>query len=221
MPGVSLVYRHVSANPEAGIGVREKRAKEPAYFTRAFCRACNGGWMSRLESDVRVALEPLLLGQSGGVSPQEQKLLAFWALKTVLAFQSIEDPQTTYARPGDFAELFERQAPLERSQVWLGANDHGEPAWYRAHGVYLDDARAGDWDGFGATLTVGHAVFYMLVGFDEPVAMRPRYEAAAAFKEIWPARGRPLSWPPRLLLRARDRQGLAQYLAHHSVRLSA
>ena len=217
MPGISVVYRHVSANPEAGISVREKRAKEPAFRTRAFCRECNGGWMSRLESDVQEVLEPLLFCRSLVLTAAHQRLLTLWVTKTVLAFQSIEHPTTTFARPKHFTELFRSQAPLADSQIWLGANDHGEPAWYRAHGVRVPAGDPSRFDGFGSTLTVGHAVFYMLVGYDRPIGLRLRYEAAAAFKEIWPGRARPVSWPPRLALRASGRQELPEYLAHHSV----
>lgn len=221
VPGVDFVYLHRSENPEAGIPVREKQAERPAYFTRAFCRGCNGGWMARLEQRVRPVLEPLLLGRHRTLSNDDQRLLAMWAMKTILAFQSVEEPITTWARVEDYRTLYRSQAPLPNSQVWLGANFHGEPSWYRAHSIRLRGSAAGDVDGFGATLTVGHTVFYLVVGYAAPVGMRLRHDAAVAMKEIWPRRQRDVTWPPPLALRNEQPQGLPEYLAHHSVLVGA
>jgi hypothetical protein len=217
MHGVSFMYRHGSANPEAGVPMRTKRAKRPAYFTRAFCRGCNGGWMSRVEQRVQPVLEPLLHGRPRTLSSDDQQVLALWATKTVLAFQSVEEPVTTWARPEDYVSVYRDQQPLSCSQVWIGANAHGEPAWYRAHSMRLPGQPATALDGFGATLTVGHAVFYLLIGYAGRAGMRLRYDAAAAMREIWPGRQRDIAWPPPLVLREREPQGLAEYLARHSV----
>lgn len=217
IPDVDIVNCHRSENPAAGIGLREKRAKGPAYYTRAFCERCNNGWMSALEEKVRPLLEPLLHGEPRRLGPDDQELLALWATKTILAFQSIEEPSTTWARPGDCHELFTTQRPLANSQVWLGCTVHGSPAWYRAHTIRLRGSAEDAVDGFGATLTVGHAVFYFVLGFAGAIGMRLRYEPASALREIWPGGQREVDWPPRLALMDEQPQALPEYLARHCV----
>jgi hypothetical protein len=52
------------------------------------CTKCNTGWMERLESAARPVLEPVLLGAAPGTSrvlnPDQQAILATWAVKTSL-----------------------------------------------------------------------------------------------------------------------------------------
>jgi hypothetical protein len=84
MPGATYVFHHRSSHPEVGIPERDKMAKRPAYISRAFCRDCNGGWMSRLEERVQPVLEPLALGKPVILSLEDQEVLSFWATKTGL-----------------------------------------------------------------------------------------------------------------------------------------
>jgi hypothetical protein len=106
IPGTTTRYRHYSENPEAGIGGKVKYAGGTAYYSRAFCRSCNSGWMSQLEEHVRPVLEPLMHGRTRWLSPDDQRLLAFWATKTVLAFQTIEDDSTRFAEPSVYSDLY-------------------------------------------------------------------------------------------------------------------
>lgn len=53
LPGTVIRFRHAFANPEAGVELREKSAANPAYYTRAFCRDCNTGWMADLEGAIK------------------------------------------------------------------------------------------------------------------------------------------------------------------------
>ena len=62
-----------------------------------------------------------------------QQLLAFWATKTILAFQSIENPITTWARPADYTAVFAERTPLPYSQIWLGHTNLRQATHYRAH----------------------------------------------------------------------------------------
>jgi hypothetical protein len=216
-PGAHYVFHHRSAHPEAGIAEHDKTAKLPAYRTRSFCRRCNNGWMSRLEQRVQPILEPLILGEPRTLSRSDQETLAFWATKTLLGFQSIDHPTTTWARPEDYAALYEAQAPLPNSQVWLGANDHGDAGWQRAHQIRLHGNVSERVDGFGATLTVGHAVFYLLIGYAGRVGTRLRYEAAYALKEIWPTVRDELEWPPAVTLPRHPSTGVTELVVANSV----
>ena len=218
-PGTHYVFHHRSANPEAGVPEHGKTAKLPAYVTRAFCEPCNNGWMSDLETRVRPALEPLVLGESRTLSRDEQGLLAFWATKTLLGFQALEDESTEWARPDEYSELYKYKAALPNSQVWLGAGEHeGDVAWHRAHTYAIGSEQI---DGFGATLAVGHAVFYLAIGYAARPGVRLRYDAAFALKEIWPSARDELRWPPAVTLPKATPEGVAPLVQRHNVILPA
>jgi len=74
-----------------------------------------------------------------------------------------------------------------------------------------------DVHGFGATITFGNVVFYMLVGYAGPVGMRMRYDAAVALKEIWPSRRGELDWPASVSLSESEIMNLAKYAETNSV----
>jgi len=217
-PNAELSFRHQWELPELGIPNKAKAASLAAFFTRSFCRECNGGWMGKLEEHVKPILEPLILGRLATLSADEQQLMAFWATKTLLAFQSQEHELTTWARPEDYATVFAERAPLACSQIWLGHTNLRQATYYRAHRypIPVPGPRSEEIHGFGATLTVGHAVFYLLLGYAGPVGMRMRYDAAVALKEIWPSRRRELDWPAPVGLSEAEIMGLAKFAAGSS-----
>lgn len=212
---MTVQFRHSSRNPAAGIGLRQKTASLPAYYTRSFCRSCNGGWMSRLEEHVRPVLEPLMLGHESTLTATEQQTLALWSTKTMLAFQSIEDQQTRFARDEDFRRLYSLMAPLPYGQVWLGANVHGEAGWYRAHSIRLPTSAANAIDGFGAMLSVGFAVLYGVFLFDGASQLRLLGDGAFVLLELG-AREDELLWPPPLPLQEVNLTGLPEALMRRS-----
>jgi hypothetical protein len=215
-PGTHYVFHHRSANPEAGIPEHGKTAKLPAYRTRAFCEPCNNGWMSKLETRVQPVLEPLILGKPRTLSRDDQALLAFWATKTLLGFQTLEQESTEWARLEDYIELHELQAALPKTQVWLGAGERKEEvAWHRAHSYHRNGSE--QIDGFGATLTICHAVFYLTIGYAARPGLRLRYDAAFALKEIWPSARAELRWPPTVTLPKNTPNGLTALVVRNSV----
>lgn len=216
-PGMSVKFHHRSENPEAGIALTKKEAKGTAFVTRAFCVPCNTGWMAQLEAAAQKILEPMILGQGRDLSSDDQRVLALWAIKTVLAFQTMEEPMTTFARPEDYRELYEQQAPIDRAQVWIAADPRDESCWYRAHNASLPGSTAPGVDGFGATLLVGCVVFYILIGHERSFDLRLRGDAARAMRNIWPGRGHGMRWPSPIVRKVREPEGLAPYVIAHGV----
>lgn len=211
-PGVAIQFAHESTAPD-GTPRKTKRSKTTAYFTRAFCRGCNGGWMSRLEHAVRPLLEPMLHGRPPmTLSVDDQRTLAFWATKTAFAFLTQEGEETKWARPEDFTALYAAQGPLPHSQAWLGAREIGHAGWYRAHSVRLPGGIDDGIDGFGAVLTVGFAAFWILVPYRELGRLRLVSEAAMAMKPIWPGLGRQIAWPPARTIVPTNLTGLPEQL---------
>lgn len=217
VPGTDVVFSHRWENPTAGVGLRTKRAKGPAFFTRAFCRACNQGWMSDLEQDVQPVMAPMIVRRQRLLDPDEQRLLAFWSVKTALAFQAVESATTMFAEPRDYRELFEERRPSARARAWIGMTPDGADAWYRAHAVRIPQSPLGSIDGFGVTIIVGHVILYVLVGRESPIEVKLRGEAAFALRELAPlGNERQILWPPPMPLRVVHPGGLGEFVMQHA-----
>jgi hypothetical protein len=209
-------FRHEFANPEAGIGLREKSAANPAYYTRAFCRDCNTGWMAKLEDAVKPMLEPMLKGHRCLVTSTAAQILAFWASKTILGFQAAESPATTFARPEDFRRLHQEQAAPQHSQIWLAAVRKGDSFQYRAHSVLRTGKVSDEADGFGASLILGHVAFYFLMGFSEPLGLRLGASISGSLREIQPKPDGDFSWPATALVQPHPEYALTEQIVNHS-----
>jgi hypothetical protein len=55
--------------------------------TKDVCKACNAGWMERLETDSRPVLTPMITGNDRALSAADQFVAATWATKTMLTMQ--------------------------------------------------------------------------------------------------------------------------------------
>ena len=173
-----------------------------------------------VEERVRPVLEPLMHGRITTLDPAQQEVLALWAVKTALVFQTMESNVTTWARAEDFSSLFERQAVPPAWQVWLGANSHGDVAWHRSHSIRHRESSADAVDGFGVMLSVGFSVLYVIRSFDYASTIRLQREAAFTFKELRTARAKSVYFPPPNVLRRTDLTGLPELLFADSVRLA-
>ena len=210
------IIRHDYANPEAGVPPRLlKRAKTFALITRKVCRDCNGGWMREADEAALPLLEAFAKNRPVSLGPAEQVVVAFWATKILLAILSQEPEDYRFAPPERYQELYASRAPLKGCQVWLGANDHGEVAWARAHSLRLEDGAEVS-DGFGASLSFGYAVVHIIWHGREPHHLRLRYDAARALKQIWPPQEE-VRWPPGLLVADFDLTALAHLIHANSV----
>lgn len=216
-PGVTVRFQHRSANPEAGIGPSEKTAGGTAFTTRAFCRECNGGWMAKLEEMVRPILEPMIHGQSVLIGNDAAELLSFWVAKTILAFQALESKETTFAREDEFREVGRLRTAPKNSQIWVGAVRSGGEMLYRAHSTRLRESELDTLNGYGATLIVGHAAFYLLQSFDGHGAVRLSHNLTPGVVSIRPASDGARAWPPRGPLRYDSDRGLAEAFIKNSV----
>ncbi len=197
--------------------LKEKNAKGTAYKTRAFCRDCNGGWMAHLERDSKRFLEPMLHGRRILLDRPARELLSFWATKTILAFQTIEAKETTFARPQEFRSLFETRRALATSQVFLAACPKGDEVLYRAHSARLPSSPEDRVDGFGSTLVVGHAAFYLLHGFDRPFELRLRSSLAGGFRSLGSRGSGTQDWPPPMALNPDPVNGLTEIVMANSI----
>lgn len=213
-PGLSFHLRHETVTPDGTLKTT-KTAKGTAFVTRAFCESCNTGWMARLEDRVKPVLGAMLLRRVPlTLSVDDQAVLALWATKTALASQTQEPHDSMWARAEDFRGLYDKQAPLPGSQVWIGAREQWHPAMYRGHSTALHGSE--DLDGFGAVVSVRFAVMWVLVPSRPRPPLRLFGPSAMAMKPIWPGLGRTVVWPPVTAIDGTDLTDLPRSLLVNS-----
>jgi hypothetical protein len=206
------VHDPIGDGPAARL-IDEKRAKRPAMTTRAFCQACQGGWMRELDEAVRPMIEALTSLQDITLDSEQQATLAAWAVKTILAFCTKEsrERQREFGVVDIYRRFGDMRRPLPGMHVWLGQRLQDGGAWFRPFSVTLKDDRGRSIPGLGAILAIRHMVAYMLGPADQPdVRIRFRYEPAMALKPIFPGTGKSLSFPRALGIAASDLTTLAK-----------
>jgi hypothetical protein len=104
---------------------------------RRVCGRCNNGWMSKLETQAKPILSPLILGQPSILSADSQRVIATWI---VMKFMITEfyNPEVIATPQRNREFLMSNQQPPEGWQIWI-AHKRG-PDWhtgYFRHAVTL------------------------------------------------------------------------------------
>lgn len=86
-PSVLLVGEVEDESPD----IPAHLSKDPDVTTPFVCKACNGEWMSDLETWASQTIEPLIRGDSDRpLSVEDQAWLAVWAIKTVMTWMTLQ-----------------------------------------------------------------------------------------------------------------------------------
>lgn len=191
-----------------------KRAKTFALVSRKVCGPCNSGWLSELEERVRPLMTCFAANTPITLDSKEQADLALWSVATTLIAMSSDSDAEGFADEAIAHETFRKRRPPNDMNVWLGANAHGEMAFFRAHSLNLafTSKQTGAW---GATISFGYAVIHMVFHGLLNQRMRLHHEAQRSLRRIWTPRDRSV-WPPRLIMRPRDLSPLALVVGEQS-----
>lgn len=206
--------RHDRTDPVTGETVLLKRASTFAHKPKAACQHCNGGWMRELEDAVHPVLDGFAAGRPMVLNAREQERLAMWALVALLVHFEMEPEELRFADLASARDLHRLQIVPPGSQVWLGANDHGEMAWLGTHSLRLVDGdettRA-----WGASLSFGYANIHVMHHglHDRLLCLRGR--AHYLLTRIHPSVPG-VRWPPRGVISDRDLTPLAQMINDES-----
>ncbi|WP_208740866.1 hypothetical protein [Micromonospora arida] len=179
--------------------------EQPPYrqTVKDFCSSCNNGWMSRLEDTARRVLSPIILGEPGAISTQDQPVIAVWAQKTALTamlLSSKEQRSRGYGLPKSVYTMFydcqSRMEPLGGSRFWVGQYEgklgfaaiHVTPLAVRIPGIAeLDRPQC-----YAVTIVLGKLALHGLV-FTTP-ALEIDVTMSLGIPQIWPPQG-PVRWP--------------------------
>jgi hypothetical protein len=160
---------------------------------------CNTGWMSRLESQARAILSPLITGQSVTLTVAEQHTAAFWAAKTGLCFESARPTATRASFLTGLAQrLYREKRPGPGDKVFLAATERGPAVWQESSVERTSSASLRpDVTALFSALAVGNLLVITL--FPDPgVSLGPQLHYArfsGSLPCIWPVE-LPVRWPP-------------------------
>jgi hypothetical protein len=106
----------------------ERQGSTGSRKLRLVCKACNGGWMSRVESDSQNTIASLMLSTQFVLSRDEQEKLAAWATLMVMVneFTDIKTKSIIYSERHFFKE---NKRPPEGWTIWIGRNKASE--WHQ------------------------------------------------------------------------------------------
>src|SRR6266498_85751 len=173
------------------------------------CGLCNNRWLSVLEKDVQPLLAPMLHGQERPLSPDEQRLLATWAVKTTLM---LDLSSGTPLVPTGFYHDFRLQRRALDSHIVLLAASLGSrrAVWAQHAGLRIGGIPdGGPPNAFVTTFTVFRVVFQVFGHFTVGRASLhgEGWPFAPALLRLWPPWDHPVDWPPGRL--AFDDESLA------------
>jgi hypothetical protein len=173
---------------------------------------CNGGWMSGLDGQVKHLLEPMMLGNSRTLSPQQQLTIAAWAAMKSMVLEYFWGSEQVVVLPQVARTfVFRHQRPPENMQIRIAAVESlGRPALVHRR-VYRLQPKAGSvaLPEFASCSTISLGCFVMQTygtSIHSPAA--PPHPHGNDYLVINPSTGRDVSWPPPQLL---DDEGLDRF----------
>ena len=214
------VVRHDYTDPSTGDERVLKRSRTFALKTRKVCRGCNGGWLGELEENVVQTLRRFAENTPFRLRGEEQETLALWAFCATLhgiSLTAVEDER--FAAPELAHEVYATRRPSAGTQIWLGANSHGEMASFSSHSLVLPSSVRGG-QAFGASLSFGYGNVHVIHHGVTHRRIQLRHELHRAFKQTWPVRG-DVAWPPRVVARVRDLSPVALMIGANSAWVGA
>jgi hypothetical protein len=187
------------------------------------CVSCNTGWMESLETITRPVLGPLLLGVAPGTShmldPDQQTIMATWAVKTSLLltlskFRGQEHGWIPVTALRWLRQHHGSRMPPPGTRVWMaGLSTSDIPASVQTACLYDADGEA---TAQCVTFSAGCVLFQVFatrqedadLSPDTEVRLAPKGPYRAALLQIAPSSA-PLRWPPRAVFSAGEREALA------------
>jgi hypothetical protein len=196
---------YTTVQPARAIVKKRTKDQQGHVYTKQFyvvCKACNEGWMSRIEEAAKPILIPLLRGQPVTLTQDDQIKLARWiSLKVVIAEQ--ENPSDAVVRQPARTLFMEIGKIPAKMKIYVANHDNFH--WYT---VFMHQSGIGSRPGTQpifrqgknlqtSTFTVGHLFTYTVISTIPGFSLGIDLEAVDALRQLWPRPPRSrLSWPP-------------------------
>jgi hypothetical protein len=185
-------------------GLPPKIQQSQKLKIKTVCHNCNNQWMSQLETKTIPILRPLLTDFSLPLEVNDQIVLATWAAKVALVFDSIYQHTHFYTKNECVAFNLTGAIPV-RTKIWIGRYFGNAQSANLSDFTLNHESDLKVANGCVTTIIAGHVVFQIL-----SMKFRPDYEkrslrgviASAPWErlltQIWPNGNTKITWPPPL-----------------------
>jgi hypothetical protein len=158
--------------------------------TTSICGGCAEGWMSHPRS--LALIQRLIRGETPVLDENEMGDLALWAMATAVAVEQAVPSALRLIPAGHASLLYQRQAPDDGTQVFLGrfGGSGDDEIWFRSRSLSassddaLEDERGPK--GYVLTFSLNH-LLVIVVRLAEPGTTEFRaHDLAHLIRPIWP-----------------------------------
>jgi hypothetical protein len=176
-----------------------------AVTVRSVCRVhCNNGWMADLEGEAGPLIKPMMSGIAVPLHAADQRILAFWALKSAITLQEANRSRGLPIPPEHIASVYstreERPRVLpEQVSVWL--TSHSGPSKGLGYLVAFPPgaekeplAKTGR-QRYWVSFRFGRVAFHILGHTSDPRLVRVAHNPQSLLR-LWPASPAAVEWPP-------------------------
>ena len=148
--------------------------------------------MSSLEDKVRATLGAIISDLSVSISPEEQRSISLWAIKTVMVFEAVTKESEWFYTPAERTALAKRSVVPAGTRIWLGRSQQSNLT--NADARTLAGRRR---QGCSTILVAGRLLIQVLTIRHSDVPLRVKAGPwDAGLQQIWP-NGPLAHWPLR------------------------
>lgn len=186
---------------------------------RVVCRSCNNGWMSRLQTQTKPILLPLVSGERTILWKRQAQTLASWATMFVMVTEwARRNSELVVSTSSDRLGFSQTTIPPRGWKIWVGRYERGDwpgvfarttfpiespetPVVYASNGAAMPNSQA-------VTFVIGQVAFHV---FCSPIRafVQKQQLPAEAISQLWPLRKTPVRWPLDYTLSDIDMDNLA------------
>ena len=204
----------VNSEPDKTWGSRAGPGKHSGlgFTTRRPCTRCNSGWMSRLESDTKPILKPLIWGKPTTLTPSHQLAIGRWLMKTTMAWEFFHNRKYPRFFTPSERFIFHQRPHAVPSGVMMSIAHYvgGDDARFiEGPGISLELAIDGTsirGHGYVTTFTIGQLALQVFAHRwpKHVTAQRVKFTVPGSWRtctcDIWPVKLANVSWPPAIAL---------------------
>lgn len=172
--------------------------------TTSVCEDCNTKWLATLENDSKELILSLI-DHGRFIEPQDQKVLALWATKMAVLFDSAS-PNPVLPR-GFGHDLKITKEPHAGTHVWIAAySDMADALTLKPWHILAKESD--EVIGLCMTFTIIRVAFQVLIPLYKST-LSPLNNFMGSVEQIWPPRGATIIWPPSYYFDSKAVEALA------------
>jgi hypothetical protein len=172
-------------------------------LVKRICRACNNGWMSRLENEVKPVLESILDDKLRVINISAQFSLALWAVKNAMVLETIDSNRLWFYLEEERRLMCTDQTIPQRTSVWIAKCINHRNVYSMAKDLRTMPGDDG-FQAFAITMAFGSLILQVVsikTPAEIPANITVTYDVSdgpwdQTLIQIWPTSQNLLMWPP-------------------------